>query len=506
LPATFNAATVQITNTSDVTAKVRVIPSGWWDYHLPGDWPYIGEFFGGVTEIKLGTTVGAPQTVTLAPGASNIVSIPYLGFYIDPINMFNPHWLKVDVYAGPFLSKSLSQPYYVFKAIPLIMSPAEQRAMQGKSLAASFEKGGQVKLMGDDDYSEMVPVITTLVDSVVGANASVIEEEFTVDANMWSVCFKLISDERAHIALRVYDANGNCVGYDTSKGGIQNEFIAKYIGNGYGHQSVDIPLAAGKTYTVKAVLEGASTGESFNVQLLAFETPIRPAVLAVMPASIFVSTQPNNTLELQVNMGEAGQQQPLHDVNVSLSNLVGPDGNTILTVVGPNYLDINDISAASSKTASFKVNVTKDTPAGDYIGEITVKSSNAGSVTIPVTIGNDDIADLTYDGIVNVMDLEDFAKQWLLTKLWADANEDGVTDVYDLGTLCSEWLQNGPDLQADFNGDETVDLGDFAILAAEWQRRCPHISADFNGDGRVDFLDYARLAEKWFWEASWHTD
>jgi hypothetical protein len=447
---TFNVATVNVTNTSDAITTIRIVPSGWWDYHLPVISIHaIGDLFGGVTQIKLATTVGAPQAVDLGPGASQIILIPYLGFYLDPVNMFNPHWLAVDIYAGPFLVKSLSQPYYVFKVTPMMMSSSEQQKPQSTSLAASFEKGGQPQIMAEEDYSEMVPVITILAGGDVNSNEPVIEEQFTADANTWSVCFKIISDERANIALQVYDSNDNCVGYDEPNGGVQNEFIAAYTGNGSGIQDVTVPDAAGKTYTVKAILEGAPTGGSFGVQLTAFETPVRPAVLAAMPANISIISQPDNNVTLQVTLGEAGQQQPVHDVNVSLSNLIGQDPNITLSIVGPNYIDVNDIAAASSETTSFTVNIPRNTPAGTFTGQITVMSSNAGSITIPVEILTADLADITYDGIVDINDVAEFSNQWLQTSI---------------------------------------------------------APADFNRDGRIDFLDFAQLANKWLIKADWYSD
>ena len=507
LNAAFNIATVQVTNTSDLTATFRVFPNGWWDYHLPGDWPLIGGLFGGVTTVKVLTVPVAPVTVTLAPGTYDIVRIPYMGFYHDVINMFSPHWLQVDVYAGPFLVKSLSQPYYVvnLKLAPSPMATMSEAQSLSPALVASFEKDDRAHVMDQNDYASMLPDITTLATGTVDANTPAIQHQFTVDANTWSVCFKLVSDERAHVALQVYDANNNCVGYDTARGGIRNEFIATYTGNGSGNQDVDIPQATGKTYTAKVVLEGASTAGPFHVQLFAFETPIRPAVLAAMPASVSIKTQPINKVDVGITIGEAGHQQPLHDVTVSLSELTNTNGSAILPIIGATVQDVNDIPAGSSESVSFVASVPKEVPVGEYTGKVTVSSLNAGTITIPVSIINDDIEqDLTRDGVLDVNDIADFIDYWLQTTKLANANGDYVVNFYDLVILCSEWLETGNDLQADFNKDRLVALGDFAILGSQWQKRCSYLPADFNRDGSVDFLDFAELSEKWLWQASWY--
>jgi len=232
--------------------------------------------------------------------------------------MFNPHWLKVDVYAGPFLVKSLSEPYYVAKIIP-VMSMADGRAAQkDHGLVASFESKGKPRIMGEPDYASMLPATTLIGSGTLDVNTLVIEREYTVDANSWSVRFQLVCDETSHIGFVVYDSGGNCVGYDASKGGIQNQFLATYSGTGSGNQDVDIPMAGGRIYRVKAVLEAAYSAGPFDVQIYALETPSRPAVLAAMPSGIATSTQPDNTVQFSITLGEAGHQHPLRGVTVTL--------------------------------------------------------------------------------------------------------------------------------------------------------------------------------------------
>ena len=85
-------ATIEVTNTSNITTKLRLVPKGWWDYHLPSDWFLIGGLveglFGGVKTIKVATTAGAPVGIELDPGVSSTLEMPYLGFWADPVNMF----------------------------------------------------------------------------------------------------------------------------------------------------------------------------------------------------------------------------------------------------------------------------------------------------------------------------------------------------------------------------------------------------------------------------------
>lgn len=434
-------ADISVTNTSNVAAEFRVAAAGWWDYKLPGDIPWIGGLFGGVTNIHIPTAVGLPITFSLAPGASDSLSVPYMGYFIDPINMFSKHWLKVDVYAGPHLVKSLSKPYYVVKLTPIMMGAAAQKS-PNTGVVASFTSDGRSEIMSEDSYQAMMPVMTELAAGTVDANQSTIECIHFVKPEVSSVSYELICDDTAQIALQVYDTLGNCVGYDFTNGGVQNEFLGTYSGNGSGAQSVDIPGSAGQTFTVKAVLQGGAEQGPFDVQLFAFETPVRPAILAVAPESIEKASDWNGAFELSVTVGEAGHQQPLADVNASISELVGPEPGAVLPVYTATKVEVGDIAAGSAKGVGFQILVPLGVPIGDYAGQITVASTNAGSVTIPVLIHVDDRPqDLSEDGIINFNDFAVFAEQWSLPgQSSADFNADGKVDANDLADLADHWL------------------------------------------------------------------
>ncbi len=455
MPATFNAATVSVTNTSNVAADFHVVSHGWWDYELPGNVPVIGSFFGGVSNIKVPTTVSSPVKISLNPSSSQSISVPYMGYYLDPVNMFSPHWLKVDVYAGPFLVDTISHFYYIAGITPVMAMSTKQIHSAGTALAASYAPDNQPQALSEDGFASLMPKVTNMFNGTIDAAHPTVELQYTADPNSFSTSFKLIADQRSYIALQVYDTQGNLVGYKSAQGGKVTQFVGSYSGNGSGYQQVEIPKSAGNRYTVKAVLEGSEQPGPFNVQLFAFETPPRPAVLAVMTESITKTTPWKSIFNLNVAIGEGGRQQPLQDVSVTLSDLVGTDPNIALPIYTATTIDLGLIPAAASRPVSFELSVPYGIAVGSYTGQISVTSSNAGSVIIPVTI---------------------------------------IVD----------------DSHGDLTGDGTVDLEDFAVLSSQWLNSCSEPdwcnSSDINESQQVDMYDLATMAQTWLWRASWYKD
>jgi hypothetical protein len=460
----FNHATVGITNTSNVPADFRVITHGWWDYRLPSGYlHFLDNIFGGVREIKIPTTVTPPVDMgNIDVGLSSSQDIIFMGYYIDPVNMFSPHWLKIDAYAGPHLVDSITKYYFVALTGDQIVKAKSDGSDFNSAIAASYKSKDIEKTLDEGGYETMMPAVTSLVQSELSSGNIVCSYQHTAGPDVWSVSYKLVASKDAKIALRVYDANGYCVGYDSSRGGELAEFVGEYTGTGSGMQSVDIVQAAGQTYIVEAVLEGMDQPGTFDVELYAFETPIRPAILSVMTQSIAQSAQWNNVLELNTLVGEGGHQQPVLNVTAHLSDLVRQDGSEVIPSV-TKYATIGNISAGSADTVSFEMRVPRDAVVGDYTGTIMISSDNAGSVEIPVTITVDDNpADFTRDGSVDYSDLYYLASKWLKTDCiepsWCggtDLNTDTIVDLFDYSAFSVNWLWSA--------GTSVLDPGEILI-------------------------------------------
>ena len=197
-------------------------------------------------------------------------------------------------------------------------------AENGVLFGASFLDGRSEERVDERNFGELIPTITELAVETVSPAAPLFEVPFTVDAEAWSASFQLMVDGSATVALRVYDAMGLCVGYDSGRGGVVTEFAGTYTAAGSATQVVEIPVAGGQTYTVQAVLERASSDQPVGVQLWALETPARPAVMTVLPTEHTVQADYDEEVVFTVSVGESGGQLPVDDVVVALGPVTGP--------------------------------------------------------------------------------------------------------------------------------------------------------------------------------------
>ena len=443
LPFGWKTADVHITNTGNTTSTFRVVATGWWDYHLPGDWPWIGGLFGGVTLVKVPVSLMAlagPSAIAIGPGQTATAHVPYMGVYIDPFNMFSPHWLQVDVYSGPFLVATRSEPFYVVW-VPL----KNKEAGRGDGYAgfnSTFLRGRSSEFMDVRNVDDFLPVITTLADTVLSPDDAVLEVPFTVNAGAWSAALQLVAQQTASVSLRVYDAAGRCVGYDVSRGGAQREFPATYSGAGEAMQVVEIPAAAGNTYTIKAVLDGANSSEPVGIQLWALETPARPAVMSVVPAEFSRTAYAGEGFSVPVLVGESGGQVPLEGVTITIGTITGPDETALVLTSWDGY-SFESIPAGRSNRVEFGLAVPQNAPSGTYAGTVTVASTNAGTQVVDVQIEVHRLGDLEPDGNI---DLCDFARfQQCFTGpgpatldsgcTWFDFDHDDDVDADDVASF-----------------------------------------------------------------------
>ncbi len=446
LPFAWKTADAEITNTGNTTSTFRVVATGWWDYHLPGDWPWIGGLFGGVTLIKVPVSLMAlagPSATTLGPGQTAIAQVPYMGVYLDPFNMFSPHWLQVDVYSGPFLVATRSEPFYVVK-IGLKRDGSDGGEPSG-GFNSTFLSARGTEFVDERNSEEFLPVITTLADTMLSPDDAALEVPFTVDGEAWSAAFQLAAQQTAGVSLRVYDSAGRCVGYDVSRGGVQTEFPGTYTGSGSPTQVVEIPAAAGYTYTVQAVLDGIESEEPVGVQIWALETPTRPAVMSVMPAEFLRTAYPREELSVPVTVGESGGQVPLDDVTITIGTIAGLD-ETALVLTSWDEYSFASIPAGRSNGVNFSLAVPQDAPVGTYTGAVTIVSANAGTQVVEVEIEVVPLGDFDSDGEIDLVDFNRFADCL------------AGPGVYDPPPGCDPL----DFVIADLDGDEDVDLADFA--------------------------------------------
>jgi len=78
---------------------------------------------------------------------------------------------------------------------------------------------------------------------------------------------------------------------------------------------------------------------------------------------------------------------------------------------------------------------------------------------------------------------------------------DGVPTDVDTIVMSFSGEKEG----ANLTGDGIVNMVDYAKFANQWSQS-GSLEANFNQDGSVDFIDLTRVAENWLWQAIWYHD
>ena len=441
VPVAYKTADVTVTNTGNLTSKFSVVANGWWEFKLPGEWPVIGGLFGNVSKAYVPVAMLAAaerDAVELDPGESTVLSLPYWGINPLPANLFSPHWIRLDLYSGPFLVDSETKEYFVARPLGL----REGAASLGPE--ATYLREGQTRGVGPEDFAEMAPKVTLLTEAELSPDDPAVEVEFEADSEQWATAFQLSVPPTAEVSLLVCNALNECVGHDPDRAQVRNEFPANYVGAQGPQQEVELLAEAGESFTVHAILRQISSSDPVPVQLWAIETPVRPAVMAVTPGGFELGLYRGEEARLPVTVAEASQQVPLEDVKLSISELIGPDG-AVLPLTSVTTIPLGTLAAGGSRMGEFAVSVPLDAPLGTYTGEIEISSGNAGTQTLPVMVH--------------------------------------------------------PHHPGDYNADSDFDLADFAMLqvcvSAEPEEaaalRCDVLDSDADGD--VDAVDHAAFVE-----------
>jgi hypothetical protein len=88
------------------------------------------------------------------------------------------------------------------------------------------------------------------------------------------------------------------------------------------------------------------------------------------------------------------------------------------------------------------------------------------------------------------------AHRIVILGLDGDLHFDCVVDLLDLAEFANQWLDSAG-ASADFVGDDGVDFSDFAVFARNWQRMCdfPVVINEIhhNPDGQVELVEFVEL-------------
>jgi len=426
-------ASVHVMNTGNTSSPIRLRTTGFCVRGTHGN--PLTRLFGGGQTIRVPTSASYDE-VRLEPGESHTFAVSYLAPWGD---ILKPRYLEVDVYSGPFLCKTMRQAFFLGqpRPVPASFKTEGQTITADLGTKAVFTAYGQQQVMEEPEFIQMIPTVLTVGSGTVNATDTTLSYTWTVGDGTWSVAFTLYGDPAAEIALQVYDETGACVGNVPAKGGRVVQFVAEYNGTQARPQIVEIPDAAGQTYTVKAVLVASNSPGPFDVEIVATETPVRPAVLAVTPSKLSVVTRPGYDVHVPVIFAEAGEQQPLTDVVVTAAPLTALGSGTTLVPVSGAERDFGTLKADSSGATEYIYAVPPSAPPALFKGSVTVTAANAGSQALTVEVQVLPTGDVNEDCRVNILDLifirNRLGQEVSVGDNWmADANEDGKINILDL--------------------------------------------------------------------------
>ncbi len=321
---------------------------------------------------------GFEDRINLSSGATKYYTIPFIATHIPVIDLFRDKWIKADVYSG-VLPYPVDHDEDKYRTTMIKWWLWRDKDADNITLKASTSSG----ILTLSDYINLSSQTIKIMDVNLTIENPEIEINYTV-GNSYQVEFRMFYPSISNVDLHVYDQNGYHVGYNYASNQIEIGFPAIYGGRYVNPQIITIPCSAGKTFNIKAKLvQAISENESYHITIYATEIPYRPAVLSAEPPEIKILTKANETVSIPIFFGEAGGQNPLYNVTVSISNITGENNSLIVT--SQKTINIGTMLANSTATTSFIVYI-QENASGNYTGYITIGADNAENITIDVII------------------------------------------------------------------------------------------------------------------------
>jgi len=446
-PGGLRSASLTVKNTGSSQAQFRTFFIASLDHEAPNSdvWEHIRTtLFGGGQIISVPITTGGAygdSGFLLNAGESRVLDILFGVDNSDSADASSYRRLKVDVYAGPFLVGSAAKRFWL---VP------EGYASCGSNAKAN-RSGSRISFLEGDDVQDshigppkwILAKSTLLVDDRVSPDFPTLSHDFHVAKDAVAVQFELQNEGSDSIALQVCDDVGRCAGLQSRTGGVKQEFPASFSSFGPQRQIVNIPDAAGQSFHVQVALEGATaTGRASPVKIWAIATPQRPAILAVAPSSLSVTTYPGDEFIFSMKLAEAGGQVPLNYVVVTCSGLYDATGTSRMGLVSPGIYKFARMLAASSRVIQFRGVAPVRAVPGHFSGVVTICTGNAGCKSVDVGVTLLQSGDFDADGVVGISD----AGPLSACMLGADLEIGGGCRAFD------------------FDGDHDVDLRDFSMF------------------------------------------
>lgn len=337
-------------------------------------------------------------------GQGATVKTPFHG-HLMANGLLSAGTFETRLWTGPFqATRATTRDFFVMPInIGLPSSPlsaqqdAETKAAMRSPLG--FVKSENQPLSGED-MLVIADRVRERVESNLVVGASSFSRQYAFPTNIFGAEFRLYRPVGASVAFRV-EKDGEYIGWDEGAGIVHQGFPGDYSGSDANPEIIIVPNIDGQTVTVHVAL-GAVETDTVNVLLEVWEQPVRNAVLAVLPDSVNSISRTGITHVVEVAIGESSHQHPLEAVTFSASSLVSATG-MVLNWSAVSWEGTTNIPAAGLKTCSLELN-TQGVPDGTYTGTVVVASTNAGTVTVPVSI--------TIDGQAPVVTIQPIREWW----------------------------------------------------------------------------------------------
>ncbi len=352
-----NRATIRVQNTSSESAEFRVKVESWHEEQA-------GCLFAS-SQVLLKRTSFDFESRELAPGEMQDFELSYAGANTDPVWIFEPRWLTVEVYAGPFLVH-VTPKIEFYLICPTI-----------------YCGGSRVGIVGDDPA--LLPDVRLLASATLTPTSPTMEVDVPIPETTRSVSFELHPEGSAALALGVIDSQGRYVGDDPRSGEIAIEFPAVTSPPGNRPMVVSIPDAMGQSFRARVSLVGADSTTPAAFSLYQVSRAVLPATMAVVPTPVELEATLAQDQVVRIGIAEVGQLQPLRDVSVLMGPITGPTDRTLVPM-SSTEVSFETIPAGAQAETSFRLHVPGNVPFGDYSGTALVTTANAGELSVPVTV------------------------------------------------------------------------------------------------------------------------
>jgi hypothetical protein len=121
---------------------------------------------------------------------------------------------------------------------------------------------------------------------------------------------------------------------------------------------------------------------SVPISIGVLQTPFRPAILAATPNEVVEFANINETINTFVEVGEAGRQKPLLNVNVTLLDII--NGNNSILILSNRSSFYPIIPAGDMQGIKYQLQIPLEY--GNYTGKVDITSENAGTLEMNVSV------------------------------------------------------------------------------------------------------------------------